>query len=109
MSPATDKLLPHQRVAELEALPVPSGHVAGRGSHRGMFFVEVLLTDLCVSDPLLVVIVRSGLITQMNQTPHCWIRIQWGPWIRIQGGAKIFTKIEKSSEILCFEVLDVFF
>jgi hypothetical protein len=25
------------------------------------------------------------------------------------GGAKIFTKIEKSSEILCFEVLNVFF
>jgi hypothetical protein len=24
-------------------------------------------------------------------------------------GAKIFTKIEKSLEILCFEVLDVFF
>jgi hypothetical protein len=66
MSPAADQLLPHQRVAELEALPVPSGHVAGRGSHRGMFFVEVLLFDICVSDPLLVIIVGSGLRTQMN-------------------------------------------
>jgi hypothetical protein len=55
MSSAADELLPHQRVAELEALPVPSGHVAGRGSHWGMFFVEVLLTDICVSDPLLFV------------------------------------------------------
>jgi hypothetical protein len=95
MSPAADQLLPHQRVAELEALPVPSGHVAGRGSHRGMFFVEVLLTDICVSDPLLVVIVRSGLITHepnRKATLHCCIRIQWGPWIRIQGGQKYLQK-----------------
>jgi hypothetical protein len=45
-------------------------------------------------------------------------RIPTGQWIRIRiqnpdpepdpGGQKLTTKIEKSKEILCFEVLDVY-
>ncbi len=44
-----------------------------------------------------------------------WIRIQSGQWIRIRNpypdpeGQKGPTKIEKTSEMSCFEVLDVLF
>jgi hypothetical protein len=40
-----------------------------------------------------------------------WIRIQSGHWIRNPdpGGHKRPTKIEKSQEVFCYEVLDVLF
>jgi hypothetical protein len=42
---------------------------------------------------------------------HIRIQIESGQWIQIRdpGGKKWTTKIEKSSEISCFEVLDVLF
>ncbi len=62
---------------------------------------------------------------QLNVGPHSlqtcqpvfriWIRIQSSQWIRIRNldpdprGQQLDTKIEKSEEISCFEVLDVLF